>query len=78
MTKITERAVKVAEGTIKANGAKYTIFADTLVGQRVREVQKDRFWLIIKIDKQIIRQSTQKRELYNEWMQLVCENGVAA
>ena len=78
-TKITERAVKVAEGTIAANGAKYSIYADTMVGARVNAYYKDRFWLIIKTqDGQVVRQSTQARSVYEDWMQLVAENGAPA
>lgn len=77
-TKITDRAVKVAEGIIRANQVPYTIYADTQVGARVKCSQPDRFWLILKTKTRTITQSTQKRSVFNEWMQLIAENGTPA
>jgi hypothetical protein len=77
-TKITERAIKIAKGTIRQNGVGYVVYADTQVGQRVKQDYASRYWLILKTKERTITQSTQKPALIKEWMDLIAQNGVAA
>lgn len=74
-TKITDRAVKIAQGTIAANGVAYTVYADEQVGQRVQTSYPSRYWLILKTAERTITQSTQKLALFKEWMELIEANG---
>jgi hypothetical protein len=77
--KITDRATIIAEGVIRQNGVGYTVYADTQVGQRVKQSYANRYWLILKPKTgRTIRQSTQKPALIQEWLALIAENGVAA
>lgn len=79
-TKITDRAFIVAQGTIAKNNCGYVVYADTQVGQRIKAIQPNRYWLILKPANghPVIRQSTQKEAVYAEWMQLIAENGAPA
>ena len=77
-TKITDRAVKIAAGTIRNNNVPYAVYADTQVGQRVKSSQPNRYWLILTTEERQIVQSTQRQAVYAEWMELIAANGTPA
>lgn len=77
-TKITDRAVKVAEGIIAKNNVPYRIWADFQVGQKVGQSYKNRYWLVLETKERKIITSTQKQAEYDDWMQLIAQNGIAA
>lgn len=77
-SRITDRAVIIAKGTIKKNSVPYTVWADYQVGQRVRTSYPNRYWLVLETKERTITQSTQKQALFEEWMTLIAANGIAA
>lgn len=78
-TKITDRAAKIAAGTITANGCAYEVWADTQVGQRVGASYGTRWWLLLTTkDGKTVNQSTMQQARYAEWMDLISKNGSPA
>jgi len=76
MTRITDRAQKIAAGTIRQNGWAYAVWADHQVGARVGRSYPPRYWLILTGPDRTIRLSTQRDALYREWMAEIAANGV--
>lgn len=75
-TRITDRAVKIADADIAANGYRAIVWQDTQVGARVGVNYPDRFWLrLISPAGKRTTESTTRGKLAKEWLAEIAKHG---